>query len=126
MNSDSGENLPESGTNSPESGKIWPAFFCFVFFSLSFMIFLGPKIVGKEQIWPGTWRRRSGFTGFRQIPEFVGFRQIFQISPESDEIFSGITVEDMLGTKKLLLMSLWEKVPTLRNFETSRGHIAIF
>jgi hypothetical protein len=72
MNSDSGENLPESG-------EIWPAFvlFCFFFFFLSFMIFLGPKIVGKEQIWPGTWRRRSGLTGFHRIPaNFSDFAEI--------------------------------------------------
>jgi hypothetical protein len=41
MNSDSGENLPESGMNSPESGEIWLAF-VFLFLSLSFLIFLGP------------------------------------------------------------------------------------
>jgi hypothetical protein len=27
----------------------------------------------------------------------------------------------MLGTKKLLLRAFWEKVPTLRDFETLRG-----
>jgi hypothetical protein len=114
--------LPESGTNSPEFGEIWPSFvlFCFFFLSLSFMIFLGPKIVEKEQIWPGTWRRRSGFTRFRRIPanfsDFAGIRQDL----------AGIIVEDMLGTKKLLLRAFWEKVHILRNFETSGGHIAIF
>jgi hypothetical protein len=35
--------------------------------------------------------------------------------------FAGITVEDMLGTKKLLLRAFWEKVPTLRDFETLGG-----
>jgi hypothetical protein len=58
--------------------------------------------------------------------QFVGFKRIFQILPESDEIFVGITVEDMLGTKKLPLRAFSKKVPTLRNFETSKGHIAIF
>jgi hypothetical protein len=58
--------------------------------------------------------------------EFVGFRRIFQILPESGEIFVGITVEDMLGTKKLPLRAFWEKVPTLRNFETSRGTLRFF
>jgi hypothetical protein len=40
--------------------------------------------------------------------------------------FAGITVEDMLGTKKLLLRAFWEKVPALRNFETLREYIANF
>jgi hypothetical protein len=67
--------------------------------------------------------------------EFVGFRPIFQILPDSDEIspefgeisseslftHAEITVEDMLGNKKLLLRAFWEKVPTLRNFETLGG-----
>ena len=65
--------------------------------------------------------------------EFVGFRPFFQILPEFGEIspeslftHAEITVEDMLGNKKLLLRAFWEKVPTLRNFETSRGYIVNF
>jgi hypothetical protein len=53
--------------------------------------------------------------------EFVGFRPIFQISPESLFTHAEITVEDMLGNKKLLLRAFWKKVPTLRNFETWGG-----
>jgi hypothetical protein len=36
-----------------------------------------------------------------------------------------ITVEDMLE-KKLLLRAFWEKVPTLRNFETLGEYIMNF
>jgi hypothetical protein len=74
--------------------------------------------------------------GSPDFDDFVGFRPIFQIVLNSDEIFVGITVhgspesllsvEDMLGTKKLLLRAFWEKVPTLRNFETSGAYIANF
>ena len=72
--------------------------------------------------------------------EFVGFQPFFQILPESGEISPEssdispeslfthveITVEDMLGNKKLLLRAFWEKMHTLRNFETSGGYIVNF
>ena len=65
--------------------------------------------------------------------EFVGFRPFFQILPESGQIspeslftHAEITVEDMLGNKKLLLRAFWEKVLTLRNFETLGGYIVNF
>jgi hypothetical protein len=57
--------------------------------SLSFLILLGPKLVGEEG-----------------SSDFVGFRQIFQILSDSGEILpeslfthAEITVEDMLGKK---------------------------
>ena len=79
-------------------------------------------------------------------PDFAGFRRIrgipaiFQILPESDEIspesdeispeslftHAEITVEDMLGNKKLMLRAFWEKVHTLKIFETSGGYIVNF
>jgi hypothetical protein len=98
------------------------------------MIFLGPKIVEEEQIWSRTWRRRRGFVGFRRIPviswDFGQFSRFCRI-PTRFRLnycswFAGITVEDMLGTKKLLLRAFWEKVPALRNFETLRGYIVMY
>jgi hypothetical protein len=118
MNSDSAKTC----RNPAKSG--WLLFF---FFSLSFLIFLGPKIVGEEQIWPGTWRRRRGFAGFRRIPVISwDSSQFSRFCRNYCSWFAGITVEDMLGTKKLLLRAFWKKVPTLRNYETSGGTLRIF
>jgi hypothetical protein len=111
--------------NPAKSGRL----LFFVFFYLSFLIFLWPKIVGEEQIWPGTWRQRRGFTGFRRIlviswdfGQFSRFCRILaRFCRNHCSWFIGITVEDMLGTKKLLLRAFWEKMPTLKNFETSGG-----
>jgi hypothetical protein len=88
------------------------------------MIFLGPKLVGEEQIWPRTWRGRRGFVGFRQIRGIPA--NFFRFRRNHHSWFAGITVKDMLGTKKLLLRAFWEKMPTLRNFETLEGYIVNF
>jgi hypothetical protein len=40
--------------------------------SFFFLFFLGPKLVGEEQIWLGTWRQRREFAGFHRIPAICG------------------------------------------------------
>jgi hypothetical protein len=86
MNSDSGEISPD-----------------FVLFSLSFLILLGPKLIGEEQIWPGTWRRRKGFAGFRQIR---GILANFSDFARFGQDFTRITVH---GLPESLLRTCWEQ-----------------
>ena len=64
---------------------------------------LGPKKRGKKK------KTKAG-----QISPDSG-----EFVPDSSKIFAGITVEGILGKKKL-------KVPTLREIETLGGHIVNF
>jgi hypothetical protein len=132
MNNDSGEISLESWHKFAGIRKNL-ASFCFFFFFF-FSLFLGPKLIGEEQIWPGTWCQRRGFAGCHWIPaiswdsdQFSRFCRIpTRFRQNHCSWFAEITVEDMLETKKLLLRAFWEKVPTLRNFETSGGNIVNF
>jgi hypothetical protein len=72
-------NLARIHRNLAKFGRL---LFCFVFvffFFLSFLIFLGPKIVGEEQIWR---EHGVGEEGLPDSGDFVGFWPIFQNSGE--------------------------------------------
>jgi hypothetical protein len=95
---------------------MWPPFF-----SLFFLILLGPKLVGEEQIWPGTWHQRRGFAGFRRIrgipanfSDFVELWQDFRwnhysLTPKS-------LFEDKLAKKKVTIEGILGKSVYIEKF----------
>jgi hypothetical protein len=78
-----------------------------------------------EKSKPG-WEHGFREEGSPDSSEFVGFWPNFSDFVGFRRDFAGITVEDSLGTKKLVLRAFWKKVPTLKDFETLVGYIMNF